>query len=380
MAMTSWSIEWANATEGERQAANAEANRAAGLLSDADYRDRMGEANAISTGQPYDKPRRWVPNPAFDPNKPADPSNPRYIDEPATAGTGGAGGGTGGGGPVPGSSGGTAEQRDAMALLRGVLDEWGLGSLADWAWKMMTSGASSAQVMLELRKQQAFKDRFPYLDALAKQGRAISPAQGIAMEREFLSLGHSYFGESAPTIVSMDRMSKWISGNVSLGEVKERFDLWKADFYDSDPAVLAELRRRIPNEGDLLAAYVSDEALPAVRAKHDAARIGASAVRTGYGSLSLDEADSLRRSGVTEGEAQQGFGELAQAKELFGVLPGEVGTEVTRSEQMDARFRNASGAQERIRRRREQRLAASNKGGRIAGNERGLVGLGSART
>src|SRR5688572_3492810 len=113
-----------------------------------------------------------------------------------------------------------------------------------------------------------------------------------------------------------------------------------------------------------------------------AAQTSGTAIRSGYGQLSVTEAEKLVLAGVNPDTAAQGFGRLVQSSELIGALAGMESSEdqITREEQLGAAFTGDAIAQRRIQRRAEMRVAAIQRGGDFVATREGFVGLGSANT
>ena len=82
--------------------------------------------------------------------------------------------------------------QSARAVLQAALDQYGLGSLAEWAWNRYLETGSTDQVFLELRQQSAYRQRFPAMEALSRSGRAISEASYIEYERTVTQTLHQY--------------------------------------------------------------------------------------------------------------------------------------------------------------------------------------------
>ena len=111
------------------------------------------------------------------------------------------------------------------------------------------------------------------------------------------------------------------------------------------------------NQGALTAYFINPtKAIPLLQQQFTAAQIAAEGTRTGVGQLSLTQATTLAQQGVTDSQAAQGFGTLAQQQGLFqaqakGEAPIDLNTQIA------AQFDNSAAAQLRIRRAQESRLA-----------------------
>ena len=66
---------------------------------------------------------------------------------------------------------------DARSLITQVLADYGLQSLGDWAWNQITSGASSAQVLLDMYQTPAVRPAVPG-DPRSAEGRPAPALPG----------------------------------------------------------------------------------------------------------------------------------------------------------------------------------------------------------
>jgi hypothetical protein len=134
-----------------------------------------------------------------------------------------------------------------------------------------------------------------------------------------------------------------------------------------------------PGSGALTAYFLDDrKALPLLQRDFQAGQIGGAADRVGYQGVSNDTARSLADLGVSEQQAQQGFGDLAQKAELFQALPGQGEDVIDQQTQIGAMFGGNANAQKRIENRQRKRVAEYQGGGDFASTQQGLVGLGKA--
>ena len=120
----------------------------------------------------------------------------------------------------------------ARAIIENTLAEYGLATgmandgkaLADWAWDRYLDTGDADQVMVELRSQQAFKDRFPAYDELAKAGRALSPAEYVAYEKAVYAQFQSY-GVPGGILDDKETITEMLLNDVSAAEVSGRLAL-----------------------------------------------------------------------------------------------------------------------------------------------------------
>lgn len=276
---------------------------------------------------------------------------------------------------------------DAKARLEQLLAAYGLGGLGDWAWNMLLDGHSETTILQELRKRPEYRARFPAIDELRQRGRAISEGEYIGLERSYVQISRAY-GLPETFYDQPEDFAGFIANEMAPTEFEDRLQLWRqvADDRAADPAnatVLDELGRLYgitPDSGEWLALVVdSDRALPTLERQARAARVGREALNTGFGRLSVGEAERVGAVASPEA-AREGFGALAQSRQLFAPLPGREQSEqtVSRDDQLGAAFDSDQQALEQIRRQRERRTAEFAGGGGFASGRDGLA-LGRGR-
>ena len=272
----------------------------------------------------------------------------------------------------------TTEQQSAKAILQRALDEFGLGQLGDRVWQQYLSGAPTEQIFLELRQTSEYKTRFAGLSQLQEKGRAISEAEYISIERSYAQIARAA-GLPSGFYDSPDDFSRLIGSEVSPAEFAERVQSYTRVAQESPPEVRAELQRLYGiGPGELTAFFIDpDRALPMLKTQAQAASLSAAAGRSGFGGLGVGDAERLAQLGVTDQQAQEGFGALVDARELFTPLDaGE--SAIGQSDQIGAVFSGDAGARRRIENRRSRRKAEFEGGGSYASDKAGFGGIGSA--
>lgn len=279
----------------------------------------------------------------------------------------------------PGPPTGTTDaQKSARALIQATLDQYGLGALGDRLWQQYLQGSPIEQIFTDLRATPEYKARFPYMEELAKKGRAISEGEAIGIERSYVQIMRAA-GIPEGFYDSPDDFARFIGNEVSPAELSQRVDTYVQAAVQAPPEVRTELERIYGIGPGHLAAYFMDDrkALPLIQSQVAASQRSATAVRTGFGGLSQTEAERLVQLGVSDKDAQEGFGSLVDARELFTPLDaGE--TAIGREAQIGAAFGGDSIAKSKIDRRRRRRMATFDGGGGFAADREGLAGAGSA--
>lgn len=267
---------------------------------------------------------------------------------------------------------------DAYATAAALLDQYGLGSLADEVFDFVQRDLSPAEIEQAIRKTPEFDNRFPGIKRREKKGLApISPGEYVAYERNARQLFRAA-GLPEGFYDTNEDFTKFIENDLSLSELADRVTLAANHAFKMPKEDREELARWGLGPGDLTAFWINpDVAQPLLERKYAAAQLSGAAKRTGFGGLEEAKATELVGTGITAAEAEQGFGQLVQAQELFGALDrGE--DEISKDEQIGARFGGNSFAQQRIEARRRRRQATFEGGGGFAASQQGLTGLGGA--
>lgn len=278
--------------------------------------------------------------------------------------------------PDPGPS---AEQRSARAIIDNTLAEFGLSGLGDRVWNAVNSGAIvPEQIVSFIRQTDEYKQRFAGMKPLQDRGRAISEAEYISTERAIAQVFRSA-GLPSGFYDSPDDFAKFIGAEVSPAELGDRVQEYTRMAFDAPSEVRSQLQALYGiGSGELTAYFIDPErALPLIRQQARAAELSGAASRTGFGALDRGEAERLAQLGVTDQQAQEGFGALVDARELF--TPLDLGEQaIGRDAQIGAALGGDAAARRRIEDRRRRRTAQFEGGGGYAGNQQGLSGIGSA--
>lgn len=273
----------------------------------------------------------------------------------------------------------TPEQRSAKGIIDATLATWGLQALGDRVWNAYISGSIvEDQIPTFIRDTTEYKTRFAGMASLQQKGRAISEAEYIGIERSYAQVARAA-GLPAGFYDSPDDFARLIGGEVSPAEFQARVELRASVVDQAPPQVLDELQRLYGIDRGSLTAYVLDEnrALPIIQNQFAASQRSAAAARSGFGGLSVKEAEGLVGLGVTDQQATEGFGALVDARELFTSLDAGEST-IGRETQIAAAFGGDSLAKRKIEDRRRRRTAQFEGGGSFAASKEGIGGLGSA--
>lgn len=274
------------------------------------------------------------------------------------------------------------ESQDAVAYLEELLRSYGLEDLAPWAYEQVTSGNSPTMIRQLLWQQPSFKKRFKVIfDRKAKGLSAISVNEVIDYERKGRQLLQAA-GLPKGFYDTPDDFYSFLLNDISLSELNDRVNIAKEYTYNIDATTRAEIQRLYGlTDGDFTAhALDPQRAIPILQNKFMSARTAAASTRSGYGQLTVTEAERLTSLGVDPASASQGFAALVQSRQLFNALPGmeTAETSITREDQLSAAFGGSETARQKLARRGETRAAAGKGGGGFVADREGFGGLGSA--
>lgn len=176
---------------------------------------------------------------------------------------------------------------------------------------------------------------------------------------------------------------KLISQNVGLPELQTRIRDNYGAVRDAMPEVVDQLHTLYNLTPGDISALVSD---PAETSAHllrrfQSAQIAAAGVGASYGQIGAGTAEQLAAQGVTDTQARQGFGSLAQLRQLLNPITGEAGFGgISQEQQLAAEFGGNADAQRLIEEQRARRKASFAGGGGFGVTQRGLGGGGLATT
>lgn len=281
---------------------------------------------------------------------------------------------------TPTATAATTDQQSAYDDIQSVLAQYGLSSLASWAWGEITGGKSEAQVVLDLQNQQGFKDAFPEIALRQQAGLPAISVSDILSYRDQATSIMRAAGLPAGFWDSPADFTQLIGGDVSLQELSNRVSLASQAVYQAPKEVLDAFQRDFGVSAGGLAAYFLDptKAEPLLQQQFAAAQIGGAGTISGYGTTAGID-NQLAGLGVTMQGAMTGFGDLGAKKQLFTTLPGESGQGVSQAQQIGAEFENNADDQALINRIAAQRKAQFAGSGGFEQTSAGFSGLGTAR-
>jgi hypothetical protein len=262
-------------------------------------------------------------------------------------------------------------QRQTLEVVKAAFAQYGLSSLYSKIEEYARADYSADMIAILLRQTPEYKQRFPAMEAMAKEGRAISEAAYIDYERTAVALEQRY---GLPKGMLMGNVTELLTKNVSANELNDRVILASA----ASTTAPDELKRAMKDyygvdQGGLAAYYLDpDLALPLLEKQYATAQIGGASYQQGL-STDLNTAAQLQEMGVSEDQARQGFGNV---RDSMGLTTGK-GDSVSQSDLTLGTFGKADAAQQ-IQRVAKGRVNKFAGGGGYQSDRQGVGGLGSS--
>jgi hypothetical protein len=230
-----------------------------------------------------------------------------------------------GGGTSGGGTGGDDFNSSAFAALQTVLDRYGLGGLTDWAEEMIRNGRSVEEILLQLREQPLFKERFKAIDLRREYGlNPISPEDIINYENAARDMMRSS-GLPAGFYDQFDDFAQLIGKGVSLQSLQTRIvETWDR-VVNAPPEVREAWQALYGMQGDqALAAFMFDPDNSEATLKNMAKTAVAGGAMATFG-FGIDVAAAARVAGfdLQDSAVRSGFGRLAQINAVFNETLGE---------------------------------------------------------
>lgn len=268
-----------------------------------------------------------------------------------------------------------AQQRqNATATMRALLESYNLMSLYNTVVDFIKQGYDAEAVSVLIRTTPEYKTRFPAMEELARKGRAISEAEYVEYEQTSSNLERRY---GLPAGMLMSNVTQLLTNEVSLAELNDRVLLASSAALQAPQDVRQQFQEYYGIDSGGLTAYFLDPqiATPLLERQAASARIGAEARRQEVG-VDRATAEYLQSLGVTDEQARQGFGTVAQAR---GLTTGR-GDVVTSEQLVMGTLGGDQKAQQEIERAVGARRGRFEGGGEFVQSKEGAVGLGSAAT
>jgi hypothetical protein len=278
----------------------------------------------------------------------------------------------------------TAGKVDAIAAISALLSSYGLGDLSGAVTEAVQKGYTSDTIQLIMQDPNskdplavAFQTRFSANKVRAAAGKAVlSPGEYLAAERSYTQVLQSY---GVASMATKDKLSSFISNDISAAEVADRVGLAIDRVKNADPFTKAALAEYYPmlNQADIVSAVLDPaEGLPALKRKVQIGEIGGAAaiqgLKTGLGSMSgmaagLENvttgalgAEALASFGITQEEARKGYQTVAgiapRAEFLSSISTGEDYTRLQAEQEAFLGLASAKRARESLTAQEEGRF------------------------
>lgn len=266
----------------------------------------------------------------------------------------------------------------ATGIMQSILGPLGLsGELGQWALNLYAQSGDWNYVASQLPSTPQFQARFPAWQTWAKEGHTA--AQYVDYENTIYQAAQA--AGLTPGTINQNTITSWIEGNVSASEGTQRInDAVKAvNGLDKNSQHYLAAQELGVSDGDLAAVWFDPKtALPLLENKLAAAQIGGAAYGAGI-NLNTGLADQLAKQGVSAGQAQTGFDQIANTQQLFAPLPGQAGQAMTQDQQVGAVFGTDASAAQQLANTAAQRKAVFQAGGGFTSSTNGITGVGAAK-
>ena len=267
-------------------------------------------------------------------------------------------------------------QNAIIGTLKAAFAEYGLSELFPEVERYARQDLTEGAILIELRKTQAYKNRFPAMDALSRKGRVITEGEYIAFERNAAQLERAY-GLPAGMLDARDTIANLLTNEVSARELEERVTLAAAGAFQTSQEMRDTFQRFYGiGSGGLTAYFLDpDKALPLLNKQYVSSQIGAEAAMQDI-TIESRLAEELVTAGVDREQARAGFG---QVRGLRGLSAGR-GDVATQEQLIGATLQGQQDAAESVRRAQAARVGRFQQGGGALTTQGGVTGAGTAAT
>ena len=274
------------------------------------------------------------------------------------------------------------ELESSKAFITAILTRYGLGNLADWAWRQIGLFRPDEEILLDLREQDDYIKRFPGMNARFEKGlNAITEEQYLSLERTYFQIMRA---SGLPTSFYDGRedFTGFIVNDLSPAELQSRIDDGYARVTQTDPAVRAAFEEFYGGAGDaaLAAMFVDpDRAAPLLIKQARTAEVAGIGRKSGV-NIGQGQSEEIAAFSPSAAQINAGFSQVGSQADLDRETFTEFDT--LRSGDLISAAFNTSGASEarqKIRQRRNARVAAFSGGGGAAFFQgQGFIGSGVA--
>jgi hypothetical protein len=286
----------------------------------------------------------------------------------------------------------SAETRNAFALVKETLALYGLEDLASTVEQFMKEGVPAQEGLLRLKTDtdknpvtgkpynEPYVKRFAGNVTRREAGLNVySEAEYLASEDSFAQSLRAYgqadfFGKTKDE--KRTEAAKFIGGDVSAKEFDDVLNLVVNEVKNKDPFTKAAMKQLYGIDDSQLVKYFLDpkKNFPELQQKAQAAQIGGAALMQGVDAkgenlLSIGNSMGLAKLGVTQEQAQVGYGKIAETlptAQKLGNIYGEEKIAYTQGTAEEETFQNLASAK-----RKRMQLAQKEIGSFSADSGRG---------
>lgn len=273
----------------------------------------------------------------------------------------------------------TNDQNNAYQQMVGILNQYGLGSLAPTILGYVKEGYDATAMTTLIQQTPAWEQRFAGNAMRLKNGLApLDPATYLSTEASYQQALQSSGLPSS--MYSTADFANWIGTNVSPTEIQDRVTT-AMQFVDSaDPAARQALDSYYGTQGNTasIAAYFLDEkkAEPILQQQAQAAEIGGAAIDQGL-STSQSQAEKFASQGVTTSQAQSAYSTIGKDLPALSSL-GDIYHTAYGQTDLENQLLGGSGEEALKTQNLESQEEASFAGSGAVGNNLAQAGYGIA--
>ena len=241
----------------------------------------------------------------------------------------------------------SAGDRDWVDALQRIFGDNGLGSLAGTLTGLVQGGHAGAALTVALQGSDEYRRRFAANDARKKAGLGVlSPSEYLATERQYRQVMQTA-GLPAGFYDDESDFQRFLENDTSVAEVNDRVQGAVSLAKQTDSGYRKMLSEEFGvglTDGDI-AAYLLDQkrALPILQRFVQSVGIADAARRQGL-TYSEQRASQLAELGVTGDQAQQSYGQIAQATGAYGRVGDAFGGDYTQTDAENEALLSDSGA------------------------------------
>jgi hypothetical protein len=262
-------------------------------------------------------------------------------------------------------------KNDARQVVRTALESYRLpATLGTFIYDLITQDqidlGNPDSILYAMRQRPEYQERFKANAQRIKNGLSeLDPSTYLALESDFRQVMRAN-GLPPGFYDDDDDLSALIAGDTSPSEVQRRIEDGYNAVQLADPEVKAQMYNLYGVDDSQLVAYFLDPTRgeSVLRRQTRAAQISAESKNLANIQLTQTQAQQLADAGITQKEAQKGFGELGQMGELIQAFGGEAA--LNPEDAVGGKFGTNTEAQKELARRAKLRTAEFAGGGSFA--------------